>query len=405
MVCKTEGVKHMLRHHQALHPSTQEAPMKRRGFGMVYQRGSVWWIKYHFRGQVHRESSRSSSRMDAIKLLRKRMAEMGTGQLLGPQIDRTTFSDLETIITHDYTINGRRSLGRMKTSLVALRAFFGLSLALDITLDRLNAYVAERLSQQIALATIKNDLSILRRAFRLAQRAGKAICPPFPTLSVNNTRQGFFERPDFEAVRLALPLHLRPVVTFAYLTGWRIRSEILSLTWRQVDMQAGIVRLEPGSTKNEEGRVLPFAVLPELRDLLELQRRDTTQLELERGTIVPWVFHRNGQPILDFRKAWANACTAAGVAQRIPHDFRRTAVRNLERAGVPRSVAMKITGHKTESVYRRYAIVSEADLSEGMKKLAALHAGDRRRGLKKGLGTVWAQNRKADGAEAKRSHA
>ena len=168
-----------------------------------------------------------------------------------------------------------------------------------------------------------------------------------------------------------------PTVTFAYLTGWRIRTEIQNLTWRQVDMNEGIVRLEPGSTKNEEGRVLPFAVLPELRELLELQRQDTTQLELERGAIVPWVFHRNGHPIIDFRKAWSNACSAAGVAKRIPHDFRRTAVRNLERAGVPRSVAMKITGHKTEAVYRRYAIVSEADLSEGLKKLAKLHSTER----------------------------
>lgn len=371
---------------------------------MVYQRGSVWWVKYHFRGQVYRETSRSSVRMDAIKLLRKRMAEMGTGQLLGPKIDRTTFTDLETIITHDYTINARRSLGHMKTSFTALRAFFGLSLALDIILDRLNAYVTERLSQQIAPATIKNDLSILRRAFRLAQLAGKAICPPFPSLTVNNTRKGFFERADFEAVRLALPLHLRPIFTFAYLTDWRIRMEIPSLTWRQVDMNAGIVRLEPGSTKNEEGRVLPFAVLPELRELLEVQRQDTTQLELDRGAIVPWVFHRNGHPIIDFRKAWANACTSAGVAKRLPHDFRRTAVRNLERAGVPRSVAMKITGHKTESVYRRYAIVSEANLSEGMKKLAALHAGDRRRQSKKSLGTLWAQNREATGIVDKRKH-
>lgn len=378
--------------------------MKRRGFGMLYQRGNVWWVKYHFRGQVYRETSRSSVRMDAIKLLRKRMAEMGTGQLLGPKIDRTTFTDLENIMINDYTINARRSMGRMKTSLAALRAFFGLSLAQDITLDRLNAYVAERLAQQIAPATIKNDLSILRRAFRLAQRAGKAICPPFPTLTVNNTRQGFFERPDFEAVRLALPLHLRPVVTFAYLTGWRIRTEIQNLTWRHVDMDAGIVRLEPGSTKNEEGRVLPFAVLPELRTILETQRLETSQLERERGTIVPWVFHRNGQPIIDFRKAWANACIAAGVAERIPHDFRRTAVRNLERAGVPRSVAMKITGHKTESVYRRYAIVSEADLSEGMKKLAALHAGDRKRNASRGLGTVWAQNRQGGDVVRTRNH-
>ena len=101
------------------------------------------------------------------------------------------------------------------------------------------------------------------------------------------------------------------------------------------------------------------------------------EAQIDSGSIIPWVFHRRGKPIKDFYGAWRLACKQAGVPQRIPHDFRRTAVRNLERAGVPRSVAMKITGHKTEAVYRRYAIVSEADLSEGLKKLARLHATER----------------------------
>ena len=92
------------------------------------------------------------------------------------------------------------------------------------------------------------------------------------------------------------------------------------------------------------------------------------------GCFIPFVFHRSGRSILDFREAWQGACERVRLVGRIPHDFRRTAVRNLERAGVARSVAMKLTGHKTESVYRRYAIVSEADLAEGVKKLAALHA-------------------------------
>ncbi|PYU90803.1 MAG: site-specific integrase, partial [Acidobacteria bacterium] len=139
----------------------------------------------------------------------------------------------------------------------------------------------------------------------------------------------------------------------------------------QVDFNAGMVRLEPGTTKNDEGRTFPFSIFPALKALLERQRDRTDALQQATGQIIPWVFHRNGRPIKDYRKAWRKACDAAGIPGRIPHDFRRTAVRNLERAGVPRSVAMKLTGHLTESVYRRYAIASEGDLAEGVAKLAA----------------------------------
>ena len=85
----------------------------------------------------------------------------------------------------------------------------------------------------------------------------------------------------------------------------------------------------------------------------------------------PWVFYRDdGAAIRNFRKSWKKACIAAGVpGHRIVHDFRRTAVHNLERAGVSRSVAMKLIGHLTESVYRRYAIVCETDLAEALTKL------------------------------------
>ena len=132
---------------------------------------------------------------------------------------------------------------------------------------------------------------------------------------------------------------------------------------------AGTVRLEPNTTKNDDGRTFPFEVLPELADMLRQQWEHTKALQRATGRLIPFVFHRNGQPIKSFKTGWKAACAAAYVPGRIPHDFRRTAVRNLERAGVPRSVAMKLTGRKTESVYKRYAIVSEADLSEGIKKL------------------------------------
>src|SRR5207253_4099951 len=127
-----------------------------------------------------------------------------------------------------------------------------------------------------------------------------------------------------------------------------------------------------------------FPLVPELRAVLERQLATTLEFEQRTGQIVPWLFHREGRPIKSFRRAWLAACKQAGLARvvtrgeqkigyplRIPHDFRRTAVRNLERADVPRSTAMAMVGMRTESIYRRYAIVDEAMLREGGDKLAA----------------------------------
>jgi integrase len=124
------------------------------------------------------------------------------------------------------------------------------------------------------------------------------------------------------------------------------------------------------TTKNGKGRVLPFRALPALAELLRRQRERTDAVEREKDIIVPSVFHRNGKPISDFRGAWEAACRVAGVPGRIVHDFRRTAARNLIRAGVPERVAMEILGHKTRSVFDRYNIVNDQDVAEGLSKLA-----------------------------------
>jgi integrase len=233
------------------------------------------------------------------------MAEMGAGQLRGPDMDKTSFEDLARMVEQDYVVNARRSMRRLKASLSALRPVFGGALARDITLDRLNAYVADRFQAKKAPATVKNELIALHRAFRLAARSGKAICPPFPVLSLHNVRSGFFEREDFLAVRGRLSEPVQAVATFAYLTGWRTPSEILPLQWRQVDFAAGTLRLDPGTTKNGEGRVFPFAVLPELADLIQRQRAYTDTIQREKGSIIPWVFHRKGTPIRrSFYREW-----------------------------------------------------------------------------------------------------
>ncbi len=349
--------------------------MSIRGLGRLYRRGPVWWIQYSHRGRRVRESSRSTVRSDAARLLKKRMAEIGHGRLLGPNAERTTFEDLAQMLFEDYRLNGRKSLERVQNAVDHLRDYFGRFHAVDITTDRMTAYAQSRLEdpeRPAKPATVRNELAALGRMFTLAARAGKVhFRPHIPSIDVRNTRSGFFEEPEFRAVLAELPRYARLLVEFAYLTGWRI-GEVLSLTWRQVDFLAGIVRLEPGTTKNDEGRAFPFEALPALATLLRTQRERTSELERERGQLIPWVFHRHGKPIHSFRDAWLKACERAGVQGRLVHDLRRTAVRNLERAGVPRSWAMKLTGHKTESIYRRYAIVSEADLAEGVRRLAAL---------------------------------
>lgn len=264
---------------------------------------------------------------------------------------------------------------RVQCAFQHLRGFFGDYRALDITADRLVSYANARAAEKAAPATIVNELAALKRGFSLAVRAARLLHKPaFPTIRPDNVRKGFFERADFQALLTQLPEYLRAPITFAYLTGWRVHSEVLSLCWRQVDLEAGVVRLEVGTTKNREGREWPLNALPELTDLLRAQREHTRRIERETGAVVPFVFHREGRPIRDFRTAWKNACKRAGLTGAIPHDFRRTAVRNLERAGVLRSVAMKLVGHKTESVYRRYAIVCSRDLADGVAKLAQLYA-------------------------------
>lgn len=378
----------------------------RRDFGTLRLRGRIWWVRYKVNGKPYDESSGSADRRKAEKLLARREAELGLGAFTAPDVKRTTVVELAHMLRDDYKVNGRRSLRRADTSLDHVLTHFGAvwqedqnhpdggqwtggARAVTVTADRVTAYMRERQEAGAAPATIRNELAALKRMFTLGIRAGKlAHRPHIPAIQVSNARQGFFEREDFAAVYAELPDYLQPVAEFCYLTGWRSRSEVLPLTWAQVDFAAGVVRLEPRTTKNDEGRTFPFDALPALKRLLERQRERTKALERASGRIIPHVFHNEGQPIRYMRRAWLSACKRAatithpnGVKEvvrahlldRLPHDFRRTAVRNLVRAGVPERVAMQLTGHKTRAVFDRYNIVNERDLRDGVAKLSTLH--------------------------------
>jgi integrase len=364
-----------------------------RGLGFVYQpvyldkrtgerkTAATWWVQYSVRGKRFRESSGSSNRVDAVKLLKRRIGDASQGRTIGPQAEKTRFKQLTQMLIDDYRANGRRSLKRMRASVGHLLAFFGDEFAMDITGDRIASYIVYRQDEKAAAATINRELAALKRAFRLGEKVGKVIQrPEVSMLREDNRRKGFFEAEEYRAVLEHLPEDLKPVIQTAYITGWRIASEILTRQKHHVNLEAGWLRLEPGETKNGEGRNFPLT--PELSEVLKVQLEKTRELEQETGRIIPWLFHRNGNPIRDYRGAWASGCKDAGIAKRIPHDFRRTAVRNLERAGVPRSAAMAMVGHRTESIYRRYAIADEAMLKEGAIKLAAFHDAEKNRGRK-----------------------
>jgi integrase len=365
--------------------------------GELKQRGQIWWIRYYKNGRRHEESSGSTKESEAKSLLRLREGDIERGVAITPKVGRIRFDEAAKDVLNDYRTNRKRSLDDVERRIeMHLKPFFGNRRMASITTADIREYINARQKETtvvrkaftftardgtprhvpeqrrtiagVSNAEINRELTALKRMFNLAIQAGKLIQKPhIPFLKEHNVRVGFFERDQFVAVVQRLPKAVRPPATFAYLTGWRIDSEVLSLEWRQVDFNAGEVRLDPGRTKNGEGRTFPMT--RELRQLLEAQRAITDDLQRRHNVVCRHVFHRDGRPIRSFRVAFRTACVRAGCPGRVLHDLRRTAVRNLVRAGIPERVAMQMTGHKTRSVFERYNIVSAGDLRDAGRRL------------------------------------
>lgn len=346
--------------------------------GMLYQRGKkgTWWIKFYRAGKPFYESSRSTKEGDAKRLLKLREGQIAEGKFTGGQADRVRFEKLAEGLLTDYRVNGKRSLESVARSVEHLKTHLAGWRAVEISTAAITAYIAKRQAEQAANATINRELAALKRMFTLAMHAGELHRRPYiPHLAEHNVRTGFLGEIEYLALREALPTPLNDLLTLMYVTGFR-KSEALGLTWERVDLAAGTVRLDPGTTKNAEGRTV--VLTKSLRSMLQRRWAETRALVVQKTPeakpadvvkATPWVFHRKGEPVRDFRGAWETACKTAGLPGRIPHDLRRTAVRNMVRAGIPDLVAMRISGHKTRSVFDRYNIVSEGDLQEAARKL------------------------------------
>jgi integrase len=348
--------------------------------GQLRKRGNVWWMRYYRNGERIEESARTPDFEVARDMMNSREGDVADGRPVSPKAARLRFDDAAADLVTEYTINGRRTLKHLQRRIkLHLAPWFAGRRMVDIDTPDVRTYTKERLRREVddttgrvvkvgaAPAEVNRELAALKRMFSLAVKDGRLHAKPYiPMLQEHNVRRGFFERAQLDAVKGHLPAALRSVVEFAYLTGWRIKAEILPLEWRHVDWEGRVVRLDPGTTKNGEGRSFPFTAA--IETVLRARHDEHARLA-DVGRLVPYVFHRNGKRIADLRDAWVAACRAAGVPGRLMHDFRRSAVRNLERDGVSRSAAMAMVGHKTESIYRRYAIVDAGALRDAAAKI------------------------------------
>lgn len=331
--------------------------MGKRGFGHVYLRGSIWWIKYHRNGEQKFESSESTEKEAANNLLKKRLAELNAPMTPA----RVTVGQLLDALLEDCKDRQLKTADTFWTHYCnMIRPYWGKFHAVQVTTEKLTKYQKKRVKDGAQPATINRELAVMRRAFKVGQRLTPplvGIVPHFPKMPERNARRGFLEQEGYRKMLAALPEDVQPLLVVGYHTGARM-GELLGLRWSQVNLEEGTITLQRGETKNDEPRTLP--IYGDMAEHLE-------RLKASKGRC-RFVFHRAGKPIKDFRHSWEQAAIESGNKGLMFHDLRRSAVRNMVRAGVPERIVMAISGHKTRSIFDRYNIVNTSDVIEAARK-------------------------------------
>ncbi len=335
---------------------------------------SIYWIKYYTNGRPIRESSHSPKHEIAKRALKIREGRSAQGLPLGINLEKVTFDELANDYINDYQLNKRRSIETARHLVKHLSDFFYGMRAVEIGTDKVRAYLAfrnkqvESVGRTVANASLNRELEALKRMLNLGRQACKvAHLPYIKMLEEDNIRTGYFEHDEFLALREALPDYVKVPVTIAYYTGMR-SNEILNLCWDQVNLEDGKILLSSEQTKNKSPRMI--FLTGELLQVLMIARETREQAYSH----CPWVCQKDGERLQSFKKSWKTALKLVGLEGRLFHDFRRTAVRNMVRAGIPEKVAMSISGHKTRSIFDRYNIVSESDLKTAAEKINALNS-------------------------------
>jgi len=345
---------------------------------IVFRRGNSKTYHYRFQhlGKIvqkstHQRDKEKAKRMAAAEQTRLSLVAAGLEsplRAIDSDSDNQTVGQLLDGLKARFEENERKNLpkrrgnGRPTVQNLSLiekcRGLFGKRSARSLTADDLRNYVSREVEKGAALATAQRVVQMIKRAFTLAE-----LTPPAVKIEDEsaNTREGFFTDEQFDKVVKNLPADLRDFVRFAYLVGWR-KGAINTLTWN--DVSDGMVYLRSLHSKN--GKPYKVPIVGDLAGIIARRRKARNVIGCDL------VFHRDGEPVREIRKSWATACAKAGVPGRLFHDLRRCGARNLIRSGVAQSVAMRVTGHETDSMFRRYAIVDTEDLKAAIEKVSKL---------------------------------
>jgi integrase len=343
-----------------------EMAIHKRGSGTTFPRGSVWWIQYFVRGRRVRESTGFTKKADAENLLKQRIGEVAAGLRPGP--DKATIADLCSLVLEDHRLRNLRSLQHVEWRYEAhIKPLLGSLLSARFGSSQVRQYIERRRQAGALNSTVNRELAIVRRGFRLGAQEDPPLVhrqPMIPKLDEDNARQGFIEQEQYDTLLGEMPMNLKALFVCGYHTGAR-KNELRRIQWPQVDFDARLIWLSARQTKGKQARTLPI-----YGDMEMWLRR-----QQETATGNPYVFHgARGSPVDDHLNGWAEACERAGLPGLLFHDMRRSAVRNMKRAGIQDVIAMKISGHKTRSVFDRYNIVDESDVSGAAEKLESYFA-------------------------------
>jgi integrase len=343
----------------------------RHGTGSIFKRGNLWWAKLSINGRSVSRSSESTNYDDAVKLLTKLQGQKHRGELTGGAPDKVLIGELLDDVLKSNIEESTRKIWKLVVE-KSIRPFFGNTKAARLTTDMMDQYRKKRLKDGVTDATVNRELSVLRTSFHNARKRTPPkvnIVPYFPMVKETNVRQGFLSDEEYVTLRDALPPELRPLFVCDYMLGIR-RSELLAIDWDQISFEEMVIHLPPDTTKNKEGRNVPI-VPGDMEDLLRAAKAERDKNWPKSKA----VFSRGGQRIMDIRSAWDKAVKAAGITtadgrKLTLHDLRRTSVRNMRRANIPQVVRMKISGHKTDSMERRYNIAYDEDILIAREALA-----------------------------------